>query len=276
MSSDSPYLPGRAVNRFALSQACQTAPYPASPRDQGFFTFGTLPELNEAFSSVGKFKVTHEFEIMKFIEQGAKDLNFAARDASNLVNAMFRQAWNRFCRDRGLLEYEYSKDNGFHVSQAQMKLGQKIPWGKQGDRRSSMLRNIAKDHVWQFGVSALPAFWPFPHFKLKSRVLFAPLKGEEAGDPYDDAKKQHRLRRTVCKGWRNKQWHGRIMAFIELLSGESSFVTLPLGASAPIVLEAAPLLFSSPVSTFLPNALSDEDEESDSSTLGRPEPEEDQ
>jgi hypothetical protein len=46
-----------------------------------------------------------------------------------------------------------------------------------------MLRNVAKGHVWQFGVTALPAFWPFPHFKLKSRVLFSPLNGEEAGDP---------------------------------------------------------------------------------------------
>jgi hypothetical protein len=38
--------------------------------------------------------------------------------------------------------------------------------------------------------------------------------------------------------------------------------------------EAAPLLFSSPVSTVLPTALEDEDEEIDPSTLGRPEPEE--
>ena len=138
-----------------------------------------------------------------------------------------------------------------------------------------MLRNVAKGHIWQFGVSALPAFWPFPHFKLKSRVLFAPLKGEEAGDPIDDVKKQHRLRRSVCKGWRNKQWHGRIMAFLELLSGESSFLRLPLSPSADILIEAAPLLFTSPVSTYLPNVMGDEDEELDSSTLGRPEPEDD-
>jgi hypothetical protein len=135
---------------------------------------------------------------------------------------------------------------------------------------------MAKGQVWQFGVSTLPAFWPFPHYKLKSRVLFAPLDGKEAGDPFDDAKKQHRLRRTVCKGWRNKQWHGRIMAFIELLSGESSFITLPVSPSLAVVLEAAPLLFSSPVSTYLPNELDDADEEADSSTLGRPDPDEEE
>ncbi len=269
------FEPTGAVNRFALNDACRTARYPASPRDRGFFAFGTLPEINEAFSAIGRFKVTHEFDLMNFIEMGAKELELEGRDASNIVNYMFRQAWNQFCRDRGLLEYQYSKDAGFHVSQKQAKRGQKIPWGRQGDRRSSMLRNVAKGHVWQFGVSGLPAFWPFPHFKLKSRVLFAPLKDQEADDPFDDVKKQHRLRRSVCKGWRNKQWHGRIMAFMELLSGELSFITLPLAPSAAIVLEATPLLFSSPVSTYLPNVMSDEEEEQDSSTLGRPEPEDD-
>ena len=87
-------------------------------------------------------------------------------------------------------------------------------------------------------------------------------------------KKQHRLRRTVCKGWRNKQWHGRMMAFLELLSGESPYVYLPLGLTAFVKLEAAPCLFTSPVSTFLPNRLDDDQEEVDESTLGRPEQEE--
>jgi hypothetical protein len=136
-----------------------------------------------------------------------------------------------------------------------------------------MLRNVAKGYVWQFGVNALPAFWPFPHFKLKSRVLFAPLAGDEAGPPLDDPKKQHRLRRTVCKGWRNKQWHGRLLAYIELLSGDNSSIKLPLAEDAFVRVEAAPLLFSSPVSTVLPDKLRDEDEELDETTLGRPEPE---
>jgi hypothetical protein len=267
------FEPTGAVNRLAFGDAFRSTCYPASPRDQGFFSFGSVSEVNDQFSAIGRFSARCELPFMKFIEEGTQELELDARDASNVVNSMFRQAWNQFCRERGLLEYEYSKDAGFHVSQTQAKLGQRIPWGKQGDRRSSMLRNIAKGRVWQFGVSALPAFWPFPHFKLKSRVLFAPLKGEEAGDPIDDVKKQHRLRRSVCKGWRNKQWHGRIMAFLELLSGQLSFITLPVSPTAAIVLDAAPLLFTSPVTTSLPNVTGDEDEELDRSTLGRPDPE---
>lgn len=257
-----------------MKDACRTPLCPAEPHRQGFFSFATVAEINDTFADVGRFEAKHEVNILMFVQSGSEECGILGRDASNLVHSMFRQAWNRFCRDRGFLEYQYSKDAGFHASHDQASIGQKIPWGKQGDKRSSMLRNVAKRHVWQFGVTALPAFWPFPHFKLKSSVLFSPLNDEEAGDPIDDVKKQHRLRRTVCNGWRNKQWHGRIMAFIELLSGKSSYIHLPLSPSAMVKLEAAFILFTSPVSTYLPNKMQDEEEEQDSSTLGRPEPEE--
>jgi hypothetical protein len=267
------FEPIGAVGLSAMKGACEAAPFPAEFQNQGFFSFATEAEINEAFSKTGKFEAKHEIQTLTFVESGSKECGIRGQDASNIVHSIFRQAWNRFCRDRGFLEYQYSKAAGFHAGRDQVKIGQKVPWGKQGDKRSSMLRNVAKGHVWQFGVTALPAFWPFPHFKLKSRVLFSTLNGEEAGDPVGDAKKQHRLRRTVCKGWRNKQWHGRIMAFIEALSGESSFIELPLGPSVAVKLEAAPMLFSSPVSTFLPDKMPDDGEEEDSTTLGRPEPE---
>ena len=56
--------------------------------------------------------------------------------------------------------------------------------------------------------------------------------------------------------------------------GEFAFIRIPLAKNAGIVLEASPLLFTSPVSTPLPDELSDDQEEQDQSTLGRPEPDE--
>jgi hypothetical protein len=50
---------------------------------------------------------------------------------------------------------------------------------------------------------------------------------------------------------------------------------LPLGETAFVKLDAAPMLFSSPVSTYLLNQLTDEEEETDETTLGRPEQEDD-
>ena len=270
------FEPSGAANLNAIASVCASSKYPAQPMQRGFVSFGTPEEINDAFATTGRFEAKAEIPLMDFIAKGAPQHGIQGKDASNVIVSMFRQAWNAYCREKNLREYVYSKATGFHCTVAQAKIGQKIPWGKQGDRRSSMLRNIAKGQVWAFGVSTLPAFWPFPHMKLKSRVLFAPPLRDDAGDPFDDKRKQHRLRRSICKGWRNKQWHGRLMAFIEMLSGESKSIILPLGVSATIRLEAAPILFSSPISTALPNAMADEDEEQDTSTLGRPEPEEEE
>jgi hypothetical protein len=268
------FEPTGAVDNTAMTISCRDARHPAFPRDHGFFAFGSTDEINEAFATIGKFRITYEFDLMKFISDGVQELELERRDAANIVNAMYRKAWDRFCIERGLLEYQYSASSGFHVGANMAKLGQKIPWGSQGDRRSSMLRNEAKGHIWQFGITGIPAFWPFHHFKLKSRVIFAAPNAIDSGKPYDDKMKQHRLRRTVCKGWRNKQWHGRLMAMLELLAWESAFISLPLGTTTSILLDSTLMPFSSPVSTALPNALRDEDEEKDESTLGRPEPEE--
>src|SRR5581483_5775310 len=101
------------------------------------------------------------------------------------------------------------------------------------------------------------------------RVLFAELAGQKTGPVFEDADKQHRLRRTVCKGWRNKAWHGRLMAFLELLAGETAYIDLPLGGQSSVRLDASPVLFTSPVTTALPDTMAEDAEEPDDSTLGR-------
>jgi hypothetical protein len=263
------------VDQAALKRMVAALPFPAALHGAGFLSFASEPEVAEALGSVGRFETVLSVPIVKFVEHGSKKLGLLRQPASNIVNTMIKEAWFAFCRERGLLEYHYSGSIGFHASPDLAATGQRIPWGRQGSRRSSMLRNTAKGHIWQFGVTALPTFWPFWHLKLKSRVLFATDNGTPAGLAIDDAKKMHRLRRTVCKGWRNKQWHGRMLAFLELLSGESAYIRLPLSASAALIIEASPILFSSPVSTTLPDILDGDDEEADLSTLGRPESDED-
>ena len=65
-----------------------------------------------------------------------------------------------------------------------------------------------------------------------------------------------------------------MLAFLELISGESAFIRLRLSAEQELVLDASPVLFSSPVSTELPDIAGPDDEETDASTLGRPEADE--
>ena len=66
------------------------------------------------------------------------------------------------------------------------------------------------------------------------------------------------------------------MAYLELLAGESAFIELKLSPSMALLLEASPMLFTSPVSTKLPDVMPEDDEDLDETTLGKPEPEPDE
>jgi len=259
-----------AIEGRLLDRALEEFPYPCAKQGSGIITFAEQSEVETAFASAGRFKLRHEIPLLEFVDNGFSALGIERQVASNLIIAMIKRAWLSFCRQKGFIEYQYSSAVGFHVSAAQAATGQRIPWGKQGARRSSMLRNVAKGHIWQFGVTATPYFWPFWHLKLKARVLFAVDNETPTGLSIDDPRKLHRLRRSICKSWRNKQWHGRMLAFLELLSGESAYIRLALSANAALTIEAAPMLFTSPMSTALPNVLDADEEETDSSTLGRP------
>ncbi len=155
--------------------------YPDEPLHQGILSFRTLDEVNSAYQSVARFELKHELPVTTFRDEGLPSCGLEKQDASNLVHSMFRQAWNTFCRNLGLLECQYSAAVGFHVSKDQAKIGQKIPWGKQGDKRSSMLRNTAKGHVWQFGVSSIPAFWPFPALQVEVACVVCAPQSQRGG-----------------------------------------------------------------------------------------------
>jgi hypothetical protein len=259
-----------AIDPDRLKRALKCFPYPNAIYGRGFLSFADQAEIDETFEEIGRFRLKQSVQLLKFLAEGIPSLGIEQQVASNILIAMIKEAWFQLCKVRGLLEHSYSNSVGFHATSALAPTGTRIPWGKQGDRRSSMLRNIAKGHIWQFGVTALPATWPFWHLKLKARVLFAADNGTADGLAIDDSRKLHKLRRTICKGWRNKQWHGRMLAFLEILSGESAYIRLRLSAEQDLVIDAAPVPFMSPVSTVLPNVADFDDEETDMSTLGRP------
>src|SRR5262249_44662689 len=132
------FEPSGAVDRAVLARLCAGSRHPAEPQSQGFLSFGTEAEINKAFASAGKFTVKHEAGLLQFIAEDCAACDLKKQDASNILHSMFRKAWERFCRDRGLLEYKYSKSTGFHASKDTVKIGHKIPWRRQGEHRSSM------------------------------------------------------------------------------------------------------------------------------------------
>lgn len=262
------YVPSGAISLAMMLTTARRCEFPIEPFRRGFWTFAPPETVSQTFEHIGKFKVEHEVETSDFLNYGFYNIGLASREASNMIVSILRKAWNGYCRAKQLRERFYSNDSGFHISENQLELGKRLPWGRQGERRSSMLRNTIKGSVWEYGVTAYPSLWPYPHFRVKPRVLFSELKDEKAGEVFDDDRKQHRLRRSNCKGWRNKRWHGLLMAFFELLSDDREYIDLPLGGQQHVRIDAMPLMFTSPVTTFLPDEQDDNFEDIDSNILG--------
>lgn len=262
------YVPKGAISIGAVTGRCKEAQYPVHYHNRGILTFMTFDEVSDLFADVAALELKCETNTLEFEADGMPEIDLASHDAHNILMSMLREAWNTFCREKNLVEYAYSAQSGFHAGDDQIEIGKRVPWGRQGDRRSAMLRNVAKGKVWNFGASATPYFWPYPHFKIKSRVLFANLVGEKtAGDIIDSVDQQFRLRRSVCKGWRNKQWYGRLLAYLEILAGDSAYITLKMSPTERVEIVSEPITFTSPVTTALPDEIDDEYEEIDESVL---------
>lgn len=263
------YSPPGPINLERMEGTCRNCSIPAEVYQRGFFSFAALEEITREFADLAPFEIQSEHKLLDFIDDGSQSPEIAPREARNLVFSLFRRAWDSFCRHKGLYEYFFASQAAFHIGEGLVPLGRRVSWGNREQRRSSVLRNSAGGKVWQYGVSATPTFWPYLHFKLKARVLFAELaSGNKVGAVIGDSAEQHRLRRSICKGWRNKQWHGRLMAYLELLAGEAACIVVPLSGACAITFDARPVPFVSPVTTALPDTMGDDAEETDDSTLG--------
>lgn len=266
-----------AMDQNQLQIALDSFPYPHVPHANGLITFADPADVPDWAAGFGGFRLERSIPYTAFAEAGWSELAIEGRTASNMIVNLLRQAWEAHCRELGFYGHPFSSSLAFIANEAKVDIGRRVPWGRQGARRNSMLRNIARGKLWEYGVSAHPSLFPFPHLRLKSRVLFSDVNGMERIGVIDSAKTQHRLRRSVCSGWRNKAWHGRMMAFMELLAGDSPYVSLRVGAAEHVLIDAMPIQATSPVSARQRNKLGEDGEEIDVTTLtgGYEEPEED-
>ena len=171
-----------AVREDALKRQVSRLTYPAQKHGRGVFTFADPQDVDDSFQGVASLQLRASMPVDEFVESGMPEAQMAKREASNLVTQFMRDAWERFCKNKGMISYEYAGAKGFHISSDQAPNGHKVRWGRQGGgRRSSMLRNVAKNHVWKYGVTALPRLWPFWHVRLKARVLFSEDNGTAEG-----------------------------------------------------------------------------------------------
>lgn len=250
-----------------LEELSAIATFPLAPHGNGFLTFAETGDFDKHFASFGSFQHAGSVAFEVFWRDGCEQRGIERTEAKKTLMNLFRQAWELHCDEQKFIRQSFAHGTAFFVGDNKADIAQRISWGRQGKRRNSMLRNVARKKVWEYGVSAQPSFFPFPHFRLKGHVLFSEANGREKAAVIEDHRVQHRLRRSVCGVWRNKAWHGRLMAFIELLAGDNPYVSLRAGMGHSIVLDAMPVQATSSVSARHSNMLGEDAEERDLSTI---------
>lgn len=261
-------IPQNRANEALLRKLGASFEFPMVEFGGGFLSFASALDLVEHFEQVGPFRTERQFDVLDFLEKGSLIAGVESRDAKSMMVNLLRQAWEKHCIREGFLAHKFSSGISFHAGEGKLRLKQRVSWGRQGERRNSMLRGVARKKIWEYGVSVIPSLFPYPHMRLKGRVLFSDISERSKPIAIPDKKTQFRLRRSVCSGWRNKAWHGRVMAFMELLAGDSPYISLAVGNGDRITLDAMPIQFTAPVTAHQTNRLGEDAEELDSTTLG--------
>jgi hypothetical protein len=75
---------------------------------------------------------------------------------------LLRQAWEKYCARERFLAHTFLSGLSFHVGEDKLRLKQRVSWGRQGERRNSMLRGVARKRIWEYGVSVVPSLFPYP------------------------------------------------------------------------------------------------------------------
>lgn len=255
------------ISAKQLQKVVNTSQFPCVAHGGGLLSFASGVDLDSEGSHNHAFEIIESKDLMEFIDVGHEARAIEQREARNLTMNLLRQAWEKQCLSKGLSPYAFSKGTAFHVGDDLLDIGKRISWGRQGERRSSMLRNHSRGKLWEYGVEAIPSLYPFPHYKLRGRVRFSERLDGKASKIITDKRAQFRLRRSVCSGWRNNRWHGCLMAFLELISGESPLIALRAGAGQFVELDGMPVQATSPVTARQTSKQDEDYEEEDRSTL---------
>ncbi len=227
--------------------AVRAAPLPLAPFKRGFIGFAPLHDMQEAFGPELPLSIVDRFDTIEAFEKGWYSQKIDRWEVEKHVSNLIRQALNRFMAGRGLSGYEMAGDALAWWAPVSRIPTEKIPYAWSVDlkgRRQVTGRSEKRGFYWHYGLTVKPRFFPMPHVKLLSRLIFT----EDGEEPFDNVKKMHRLRRSFARGWFNSKWRDMMLAFLHWLSEGEERLLLPVGSQLSIELALPPVSATAPVS----------------------------
>lgn len=183
----------------------------------------------------------------EFLAVGWAELKIAPFEARRMYVDLGSQAFDRFCRKRGLKGHMGAGQRMSWFGDVKTTpLGQvKFEWPYRRGSRKIIGQSGKRNVHWHYGINAQMRTSPIAHFRLSARLVFS----ENGLDPIEDKKRSHSLRRSFAKGWRNARWRDMLCAYLWWLSEGKASIWMPVGADAYIQVAVPPMQFGCPVST---------------------------
>lgn len=197
---------------------------------------------------------------VEFLQSGWPNLGISMEEARRLFTDLSNRALGNLFQFKGLSSFKMSnRQLAWWVGKATAEGRIAFNWpGVTGSRLlqgHSARRNIS----WHFGVSTAFRSRPFPHVRVKSRLVFT----ADGCTPISDSKRMHRLRRSFAKSWRNARWRDMMLAFLYWVGDGTTVLNVPCGSGEDLVLSLPPLSFSSPVSVSDASCLDEDSDDPD-------------
>lgn len=204
---------------------------PCVPRDRLLLSFADLDAVQTAVPREIEVAPRYTVALADFLKgkpKGAPPVDW--REAKNHLSDIIRQAFERFLKSKGLVQYDQYR---WFVPK-DWREGNVGRYQKYEDQESyRVLVGKAKDLTWHFGISAFVHVGEPRRLHLMPQVLFSP----DGITPLED---QKQLRRRHCKLWWNDKWRDLLSALLaELFGIGSASAQVSLGGAATMEIGAS-------------------------------------
>lgn len=246
----------------AAEKAKQSARIPLVPHNRGFLSFARVHELQDYFGPQLPFDLVADILAGDFLDNGWPEQNVRAGDARRKFADLTRRALDNFFESKSLLPFEIA--NGHHAWWAPLSeplksmLSFSWPDGPSG-RRQLIGKSEKRGFYWHYGVVCSARSSPLRHVRVAARVIFT----TNGKDVYGDPGRQHRLRRSFCKAWRNDKWRDLLLTFWHWIGNGAKFIDVPFGEGASIRLRLPPMTFEAPFGIESPDDAAPSDDDDD-------------
>lgn len=201
---------------------------PIVPLERLGLTFSDAATIMLDETSEIDVEAAYQFDVAKFLSgKQQRGPEVRARDASNMIVNLLRQAWENHLASKGMKPYPFANSTGWYVPLDLLDGNRSTYTDITGKSRWKRLvgRSEKRNVYWHFAVTAFASLDNQPHITLRPQIVFT----TDGSKPLDSKARAATLRRSFCKNWWNDRWHGLLQAFVSFAAAGGDTFEMPLG-----------------------------------------------